>query len=508
MSLQHEALHGHPTGWRGVQHHSGVRPAVAVAAVPRLPVEPHGPPPHRHHRPAVRPRVVLPAARRLGVGQCGQAGVHPRHANHDRAPDHRIDSQHLPVPVARVAHDHDPAVRLLADGRRILWRQPCWLVAVRRRRRSLSGSTSLGFVVDGPVVHPAAFVRRALRSRRRHQVGCGQGRAGDVADVPQQQPPPHASRRAVDTVVRAARAASPAWRPTRSPPRAPACIAMDTSKWRGETSSGRSANPIIHCRREHARSAPEVFDDHRLAGDVSVPTTAIRLRRTVGRRTIAGCHSRRPRWTGSSIPDVACRRDDLLLGQTCGWPLVKHLASTRSAWSARSTATWTARSTARTARCSSAASTTRCRTSWAAPTFVSPPTAPTAFSGWISLLSAAAAHGVASRRRRVDRGRTRPASKPLRTGRCHLAAIDAVTWAPSGRAGADGGRQRTTHPVPAAGHGWLVDRRRARPSCEPRCAQRSATLRWPQCATTLKIRDFVERDLADYEGVSALAELG
>ena len=40
----------------------------------------------------------------LVVRRCGQAQLHPRDANHDRAPDHRIDSQHLPVRVARVAH--------------------------------------------------------------------------------------------------------------------------------------------------------------------------------------------------------------------------------------------------------------------------------------------------------------------------------------------------------------------------------------------------------------------
>ena len=95
----------------------------------------------------------------------------------------------------------------------------------------------------------------------------------------------------------------------------------------------------------------------------------------------------------------------------------------------------------------------------------------------------------------------------LRAGRCHLAAIDAVTWAHLGGAGltvvGSGPRIPCLPLVTAASSSDSV-------LAELRAALRSAVSDPALAAVcnTLRIRGFVERDLADYEEVSALVQLG
>ena len=72
------------------------------------------------------------------------------------------------------------------------------------------------------------------------------------------------------------------WAATNWPPKAPVSTVVATSRWPGATSFARSANPIIRCHRGPVRSGPEVCDDHRLPGDVSLPSAATRIRPPVG----------------------------------------------------------------------------------------------------------------------------------------------------------------------------------------------------------------------------------
>ena len=203
-------------------------------------------------------------------------------------------------------------------------------------------------------------------------------------------------------------------------------------------------------------------------------------------------------------PDVASRRDDLLLGQTCGWPLVKDLAKTVHV-----------------------VGTFDCDVDGAADgtyrsVLVSNVDAPLtdilhradlrvaansqdSLSGWISLLSVASAEGV-----QLDAvewtGAHAISIEAVRDGRCQLACIDAVSLAHLGARG-----------LSIVGHGPRIP-------CLPLVASRSisgavvselrgalaASVSDPAMAATcatLKIRGFLERDLADYEGVSDLVEL-
>ena len=201
-------------------------------------------------------------------------------------------------------------------------------------------------------------------------------------------------------------------------------------------------------------------------------------------------------------PHVACRRDDLVLGQTCGWPLITELADRVHV-----------------------VGTFDCDVDGAVDgtyrsVLVSPTDQPLAdilgradlrvvvnspdsLSGWISLLAAA----DGARFESVEWTGSHAASiEALRDHRAHLAAIDAVSWA---HLGGDG--------LSIVGHGPRIP-------CLPLVTSRSSTVALidelrravndsvndPALADscdTLKIRGFVVRDLADYEGLSELAEL-
>ena len=302
MSLQHEALHGHPTGWRGVNTTLAFAPLSLW-----LPYLGYRSSHMLHHHTDLTDPQFDPESFYLRPVDWTSAGVvkrtlHPHHPDHGRPPDDRRGAQHRPVPVARV-----PAPRAPASAAASRWAVHvaaavvARLVVVRRRRHACLGVPA-GLRRDGPVVHPAALVRRALRRGRRHTIRRGQSRPGDVADVPQQQPAPHASRPAVDAVVLPCRR----------------CIGRLESDEVAAGGAGlyrrgyfevaqakpsyvRSASPIIHCRREPARSAHAVCDDHRLAGDVPVRTTATRVRPICGTACARGCRSPRRRWTGHSM---------------------------------------------------------------------------------------------------------------------------------------------------------------------------------------------------------------
>ena len=205
-------------------------------------------------------------------------------------------------------------------------------------------------------------------------------------------------------------------------------------------------------------------------------------------------------------PFTASRRDDLVLGQTCGWPLVTELAST-----VRVLGTFDCDVDGASDGTYCSVIVTNTGVSLAEvlhrPDLVVAANSPDSLSGWISLQSVAASAGV--RLEAVEWTGAHAASiEALREGRVQLAAIDAVSWVHLG--GADSG-------LSVVGHGPRIP-------CLPLITSRSssdamvgelrrglgATVRDPAMAeacATLRIRDFLARDLADYEGISELAEL-
>ncbi|MBK5332102.1 MAG: PhnD/SsuA/transferrin family substrate-binding protein [Ilumatobacteraceae bacterium] len=203
-------------------------------------------------------------------------------------------------------------------------------------------------------------------------------------------------------------------------------------------------------------------------------------------------------------PDVASRREDLLLGQTCGWPLVKDLAqSVHVVGTFDCDVEGAADGTYRSVLVSNVDDPLsdimhRADLRVAANSRDS-------LSGWISLLSVAAAEGVELGAVEWT-GAHAISIEAVRDGRCQLACIDAVSLAHLGGRG-----------LSIVGHGPRIP-------CLPLVASRSVTdavvseLRGALAASvsdsamtatcaTLKIRGFLERDLADYEGVSDLVEL-
>lgn len=203
-------------------------------------------------------------------------------------------------------------------------------------------------------------------------------------------------------------------------------------------------------------------------------------------------------------PDVASRRDDLLLGQTCGWPLVNDLAqSVHVVGTFEFDVDGAVDGTYRAVLVSNLDEPLteilrRADLRVAANSRQS-------LSGWISLLSVASAEGVELTA--VEWTGAHAASiDAVRGGRCHLAMIDAVSFAHLG--GSD---------LSIVGHGPRIP-------CLPLVASRSTTdevvseLRGALAASvadpamaatlaTLKIRAFLERELVDYEGISDLVEL-
>ena len=203
-------------------------------------------------------------------------------------------------------------------------------------------------------------------------------------------------------------------------------------------------------------------------------------------------------------PDVASRRDDLLLGQTCGWPLVKDLAtSVRVVGTFDCDVEGAADGTYRSVLVSNADD--PLKEILHRPDLRVAANSRDSLSGWISLLAVARAEGV-----ELDAvewtGAHAISIEAIRDGRCQLAAIDAVSLAHLGS------------------RGLSIVGRCPRIPCLPLVTSRSTTdavvgeLRGALAASTgdpamaetcatLKIRGFLERELADYKGVSDLVEL-
>jgi ABC-type phosphate/phosphonate transport system substrate-binding protein len=204
-------------------------------------------------------------------------------------------------------------------------------------------------------------------------------------------------------------------------------------------------------------------------------------------------------------PDDASKRDDLVLGQTCGWPLVTDLAALVQVvgtfdFAVADAVDGTYRSVLVSSLDSDVADILHRSDLRVAVN------APQSLSGWISLQAVALAHGVA-----LDdvewTGAHARSVEALRAGRCHLAAIDAVSWSFLD--------QRDLHIVgqcPRIPCLPLVTSRSSSRTVvgELRDALTSAICD-PSMATTcatLKIRRFLPREMADYQGVLRLLEVG
>jgi ABC-type phosphate/phosphonate transport system substrate-binding protein len=208
-------------------------------------------------------------------------------------------------------------------------------------------------------------------------------------------------------------------------------------------------------------------------------------------------------------PLDACRRDDLLLGQTCGWPLITELASTVGVVGTFDYEVEGARDGTYYAVIisNSAGSLDEIL---ARPDLVLVANSPDSLSGWISLRVAAAASGRHIAPTDIDAalwtGSHAASIQALLDDRGQLAAVDGVTWAHIG-----------TDELTVVGRGPRVP-------CLPLVTSVSTTdatvaelrsalagaVRDPAMAevcATLKIRDFLERDFAEYESLSGLAEL-
>jgi ABC-type phosphate/phosphonate transport system substrate-binding protein len=203
--------------------------------------------------------------------------------------------------------------------------------------------------------------------------------------------------------------------------------------------------------------------------------------------------------------DAAARRDDLLLGQTCGWPLVADLAGT-----VRVVGTFdcdvdgaingTYHSLLVSNRDEPVADILRRPGLRVAANSVD------SLSGWISLLSVANAHAV-----QLDAvewtGAHAVSVVAVREGRADLAAIDSVSWTQLDQTGLSvvgRGPQIPCLPLVTAGSSTdsvVAELRRALAAAvsDPAMSESCASLR---------IRGFLDRELADYEGVSALAQVG
>lgn len=200
----------------------------------------------------------------------------------------------------------------------------------------------------------------------------------------------------------------------------------------------------------------------------------------------------------------AARRDDLLLGQTCGWPLVTELAST-----VRVVGTFDSDVDGASDGTYCSVLVTNTGDSLAAillrPDLTVAANSADSLSGWVSLRSVASAAGVSLER--VEWTGSHAASiDALHRGSAHLAAIDAVSWAHLGGQGLSivgHGPRIPCLPLVTAGTSSdaLVG--------ELRVAF-AATVHDPVMAetcATLRIRDFLVRDLDDYRGLSERAEL-
>ena len=202
-------------------------------------------------------------------------------------------------------------------------------------------------------------------------------------------------------------------------------------------------------------------------------------------------------------PVQASGRDDLLFGQTCGWPLVTqldtkvHVIGTFDV-DVEGATDGTYSSVLVTGTGDSLSDVVR------RPDLVVAANSSDSLSGWISLRSAAATHGV-HLEAVTWTGAHALSVETVREGAAHLASIDAVSW------------EYLDHT------GLSVIGRGPRIPCLPLVTARSSSadlgelrialagaVHDPQLAdacATLRIRDFLERDLADYGRVLELAEL-
>lgn len=209
-------------------------------------------------------------------------------------------------------------------------------------------------------------------------------------------------------------------------------------------------------------------------------------------------------------PVRACRRDDLLLGHTCGWPLITELAST-----VRVVGTFDhdVEGASDGTYCSVLVTTDQHESLdniLRRPDLVLAANSVDSLSGWISLRSVAATHGVRldERPETVQWSGSHAASvDAVRRRSAHLASIDAVSWAHldgSGLSVVGHGPRVPCLPLVTSGSSTDL-------ALDELRAALTATVRDPAMAganATLKIREFLVRDLADYEGLPALAELG
>ena len=204
------------------------------------------------------------------------------------------------------------------------------------------------------------------------------------------------------------------------------------------------------------------------------------------------------------LPDVACRRADLLLGQTCGWPLVTDLANrVRVVGTFDCTVDGAIDGTYRSLLVSN-------RDQPLADILQRPglrvvANSADSLSGWISLQSVANAQGV-----HVDNvewtGAHALSLVALREGRADLTAIDSVSWSHLDRSGLSVvgcGPRIPCLPLvtsPSSPDAVVDELRRAFAGAvsDPTMTESCASLR---------IRGFLDRDLADYEGILALAQV-
>ena len=203
-------------------------------------------------------------------------------------------------------------------------------------------------------------------------------------------------------------------------------------------------------------------------------------------------------------PLEACGRDDLLIGQTCGWPLVTELNT-----KVRVVGTFDV-------DVEGAADGTYCSVLVTGtgdslpdvlhrPDLVVAANSSDSLSGWVSLRSVAANNGV-----RLDTatwtGAHARSVEALRQGSAHLASIDAVSWEYLDHTGLSVvGRGPRIPCLPLVTTGSSSDAVLG----ELRSALSDA-VHDPQLAEacgTLRIRDFLERDLGDFEQIVELAEL-
>jgi ABC-type phosphate/phosphonate transport system substrate-binding protein len=203
-------------------------------------------------------------------------------------------------------------------------------------------------------------------------------------------------------------------------------------------------------------------------------------------------------------PDVASRRDDLLLGQTCGWPLVKDLAtSVRVVGTFDCDVEGAADGTYRSVLVSN--SDDPLKDILHRPDLRVAANSRDSLSGWISLLAVARAEGV-----ELDAvewtGAHAVSIEAIRDGRCQLAAIDAVSLAHLGSRGLSiVGHCPRIPCLPLVTSGSTTDA--VVSELRDALAASVGDPAMAETCATLKIRGFLERELADYEGVSDLVEL-